>query len=511
MNIDRKNNLYSLKTSTTSKEFNYKKIYGNSSNITTEEEHGNPKTNEDFLNTSTSREYGNPKTDEDSLNTSTEKEPDNLEIIENGIDKGKKPYTTSSRISNNYEVNELNNLLLSFNDKDKNLYKTNFETLNNVNDEDDNCSDIFKDIDEIMEEMNNISKINTNNNNNNNRNSYKTNIETSFNSEKNNKEENKSKIFSLIIKDIDEVIEDLNKQQQQQQQKKKVIIMDKSPSKNEKLEDNEFEVESEKEIIIDSNNNNNDNDINNDNNSNNNYHNPNDNNNKGLAVVLYDFNSFNPEELSIKKYEYVVVTDWHVKKGWVYGYKWNNPECVGIFPEAIIKKCEDKLDLNDEKGDLVFALYDFTGNTPNELDIKRNDRIRILDWNFKKGWVYGYKSGNIQHKGIIPEAFVCRVYNDFPPSYNEIVDEQFINQSDNTPSAPRFSTVFGYPEESLQLSQISTLILDNTENSDIFEISKNSKHKHQCSISTSTSMPLESYSPLYAPIVLTSYSLPRKL
>lgn len=46
-----------------------------------------------------------------------------------------------------------------------------------------------------------------------------------------------------------------------------------------------------------------------------------------LVMVLYD------------KDEYIVITDWKVKDGWISSYKKDKPTENGIFPLALIKKC----------------------------------------------------------------------------------------------------------------------------------------------------------------------------
>jgi len=57
-----------------------------------------------------------------------------------------------------------------------------------------------------------------------------------------------------------------------------------------------------------------------------------------LAVVLYDFNGFNTDELNLHKDEYIVVTNWTIKEGWAYGYKKNDPHKKGIFPAPLVRK-----------------------------------------------------------------------------------------------------------------------------------------------------------------------------
>jgi len=57
------------------------------------------------------------------------------------------------------------------------------------------------------------------------------------------------------------------------------------------------------------------------------------------AVAIYDFESSNSKEVSVKKGEYLVITDWNVSNEWVLGYKKENPEEYGKIPRLIIDKC----------------------------------------------------------------------------------------------------------------------------------------------------------------------------
>jgi len=62
-----------------------------------------------------------------------------------------------------------------------------------------------------------------------------------------------------------------------------------------------------------------------------------------------------------------------------------------------------------EYGDLVIVLYDFTGSNPDEIDIKKDEYLRVTNWDIGEGWVYGYQSGNKQKEGSFPKAYVKRV------------------------------------------------------------------------------------------------------
>jgi len=61
-----------------------------------------------------------------------------------------------------------------------------------------------------------------------------------------------------------------------------------------------------------------------------------------LALVLYDFNGLKSGELTIHKNEYLIVTDWHFKEGWAYGYRKTDPQNKGSFPYSLVRKCSNE-------------------------------------------------------------------------------------------------------------------------------------------------------------------------
>jgi len=62
--------------------------------------------------------------------------------------------------------------------------------------------------------------------------------------------------------------------------------------------------------------------------------------NGDLVIALYDYNGVQPEELSIRVNEYIVVTDWN-KNGFAYGYKRDNPQEKGAFPPNYVSKVDN--------------------------------------------------------------------------------------------------------------------------------------------------------------------------
>ncbi|ORX78166.1 hypothetical protein BCR32DRAFT_270218 [Anaeromyces robustus] len=90
--------------------------------------------------------------------------------------------------------------------------------------------------------------------------------------------------------------------------------------------------------------------------------------------------------------------------------------------------------LLNENGDLAKALYEFKGSNEYELSFSKNDYIRVIDWNFKEGWAYGYKSGFLQKKGTFPKALIQKCEE----STNELS-----NLPTNLPPNTQFSS---YPQ-----------------------------------------------------------------
>ena len=64
---------------------------------------------------------------------------------------------------------------------------------------------------------------------------------------------------------------------------------------------------------------------------------------ENLVIVINNFKARESYQLGIKKNELLIVTDWNcVNIGWVYGYRKNNKEEKGMFPEIFIKRFNDK-------------------------------------------------------------------------------------------------------------------------------------------------------------------------
>jgi hypothetical protein len=123
------------------------------------------------------------------------------------------------------------------------------------------------------------------------------------------------------------------------------------------------------------------------------------------VISLYDFKGNNPHQLDISKNEKLKVVDWNVKDGWLYGYSVGNSQNKGFFPKLFVRRCYEEEE-EVERGELVIALYDYKSNNTHELSFRKNEKLRILDWNAKEGWVYGYSSGSSHLKGLFPKLYI---------------------------------------------------------------------------------------------------------
>lgn len=62
---------------------------------------------------------------------------------------------------------------------------------------------------------------------------------------------------------------------------------------------------------------------------------------------------------------------------------------------------------------IAIAMYTFTGNKVSELNLKIGDKLKILDKNKKKGWLYGYKLSDSQKVGFFPKVFIKYLNNEY--------------------------------------------------------------------------------------------------
>ena len=60
-----------------------------------------------------------------------------------------------------------------------------------------------------------------------------------------------------------------------------------------------------------------------------------------LVIAISDFTAFEYDQLDIRKDEFLMVTQWNYKDGWVYGHRKNNENEKGSFPKVFVKVCKD--------------------------------------------------------------------------------------------------------------------------------------------------------------------------
>ena len=110
-----------------------------------------------------------------------------------------------------------------------------------------------------------------------------------------------------------------------------------------------------------------------------------------------------------------------------YNNNINNNNIININENFNSDGEKDKDNLNGSKEDTQFAIaeYDFMSNKEGELNFKKGDKIKIINWNFKEGWAYGYKSNDLSKMGVFPKPLVTLVtyenYNNNNKGYYKII------------------------------------------------------------------------------------------
>jgi len=62
-----------------------------------------------------------------------------------------------------------------------------------------------------------------------------------------------------------------------------------------------------------------------------------------LVIATHDFTARKNNQLSIKKDDILMVTNWNGgNKGWVFGHRKDHKKEKGMFPEVFIKICKDE-------------------------------------------------------------------------------------------------------------------------------------------------------------------------
>jgi len=116
---------------------------------------------------------------------------------------------------------------------------------------------------------------------------------------------------------------------------------------------------------------------------------------KSSAVAIYPFTASEPKELSLQVGDEVEILE-RFDDGWILGRE-ISPDAIGrqgLFPKSYV---EDVV--------ITKALYDFVGETEDDLSLKKGEEVKILK-RFDDGWHYGrsLQSGNV---GLFPGNFTA--------------------------------------------------------------------------------------------------------
>ncbi|XP_072413258.1 SH3 domain-containing protein 19 isoform X1 [Chiloscyllium punctatum] len=125
--------------------------------------------------------------------------------------------------------------------------------------------------------------------------------------------------------------------------------------------------------------------------------------NSQWCEALYDFSAEAPDDLPFKRGDRILITE-HLDSEWCRG-KLNG--CEGTFPTVFVQICSDKTNPlkqqpSGNKREKAKALYDFSGENTDELDLKVGDMITILE-HVDSDWLKGELHGK---EGIFPRSFV---------------------------------------------------------------------------------------------------------
>jgi len=102
---------------------------------------------------------------------------------------------------------------------------------------------------------------------------------------------------------------------------------------------------------------------------------------QNLVIAIDNFKSQNSNLLDIKKDETFIITNWNCEnKGLVYGYRKNNREEKGMFPEIYIKRCKYK---NIEKSNLNSEItpefkIEFDKKVKEFRDLRKTNDLNLL-------------------------------------------------------------------------------------------------------------------------------------
>jgi hypothetical protein len=123
------------------------------------------------------------------------------------------------------------------------------------------------------------------------------------------------------------------------------------------------------------------------------------------------------------------------------------------------KMKKDTIKQKLETPSLVISLSDFTAYEYDQLDIKKDEFLIVIDWNYKDGWVYGHRKDNKNEKGSFPKVFakICKEDNNESNISKEIITPNYRINFENKVKQLR-------NESSMKIGNFETLIFINREN-----------------------------------------------
>ncbi|KAL9650058.1 hypothetical protein ABK040_003176 [Willaertia magna] len=118
--------------------------------------------------------------------------------------------------------------------------------------------------------------------------------------------------------------------------------------------------------------------------------------------ALYAYDAQDSNELSFNEGDVLVVYEKEEDDGWWKGAKEKTPNKIGIFPSNFVVPLNGGGD-DSSGGKTVMAIYDYDATESNELTMKMNDSIEIMDGG-EGGWLMG-KNLRTGQVGLFPSNF----------------------------------------------------------------------------------------------------------
>ncbi|ORX62479.1 HECT-domain-containing protein [Anaeromyces robustus] len=105
-----------------------------------------------------------------------------------------------------------------------------------------------------------------------------------------------------------------------------------------------------------------------------------------LVIAISNFTAYEYDQLDIRKDEFLIVTDWNYKDGWVYGYRKDNKKEKGIFPKIFVKICnENRKEENILRNEIITPEYRISFEnkvkqfrSQNDMKMINNSETRII-------------------------------------------------------------------------------------------------------------------------------------